>query len=85
MNSLVKGRVLHTITGYNFKQDLGQVFGRMIKNGPHVDLIEIFPSDQSQKRKFCIPFNNLMNLTSLTVLLEIQISLSLPLTGLLRI
>ena len=27
---LVKGRVLHTITGYNFKQDLGQVFGPLI-------------------------------------------------------
>jgi hypothetical protein len=31
MNLLVKGKVLHTITGYNFKQDLGQVFGRLIK------------------------------------------------------
>ena len=26
-----QGGVLHTITGYNFKQDLGQVFGRLIK------------------------------------------------------
>jgi hypothetical protein len=26
-----QGRVLHTITGYNFKQDLSQVFGRLIK------------------------------------------------------
>jgi hypothetical protein len=25
MNLLVKGRVLHTITGYNFKQDLDRI------------------------------------------------------------
>ena len=62
------GPVRHEYFSQYQRKDLVYVSQMSSENGPHSNVIKIFPLDRSEAQMFCISFNNLTVLTGLAML-----------------